>query len=185
MAFEQTRGKFTAQLPLSHCKCSGLIVKQLFVGKQHLTVPCHVRLHSNQNVMSRVLSHFLTVALINTMRQVLQPVAFILLTSIHFAAGASSGLLPPSDQRPKKKRSLIFSLHHQTTVGVTFSKSTVHYSQNLAPYKCQRVKEAYALEIQNSEHKGLIYTDASRCQWSAEEKWSSTLLRDPQHICSR
>lgn len=111
--------------------------------------------------------------------------AFILLTSIHFAAGASSGLLPPSDQRPKKKRSLIFSLHHQTTVGVTFSKSTVHYSQNLAPYKCQRVKEAYALEIQNSEHKGLIYTDASRCQWSAEEKWSSTLLRDPQHICSR
>lgn len=80
-----------------------------------------------------------SVLLIDAMRQVL----FIRPTSTYFAGGAPGGPFP---LQPKKKTDRL----HKTAVGATFSyaKTTVHYSKDLAPHKCQSEKQADAVTKQ-------------------------------------
>lgn len=88
--------------------------------------------------------NFFICTLIDEMRQVLWVMAFIRLTSMYSAAGASGGLFPSTDRDQKKLQFPDFL--HQTAAGVTFSyaKTTVHYSK-VWPYTNVKVRNRHML----------------------------------------
>lgn len=60
-------------------------------------------------------------------------------------------------------------LHHQTAVGVTFSYAKNHCAlfKNLAPYKCQSEKQAYAVTKENRKTLFIRRGLQSRCECSS------------------
>lgn len=94
--------------------------------------------------MSSLFGNFFICTLIDEMRQVFWVMAFIKLTSMYSAAGASGGLFYFTDQDQKKHQ--FPDLLLQTAVGVTFSyaKTTVHYSK-VWPYTNVKVRNKHMM----------------------------------------
>lgn len=116
--------------------------------------------------MSSLFGNFFICVLIDEMRQVLWVMAFIKLTSMYSAAGASGGLFYFTDQDQKKHQ--FPDLLHQTAVGVTFSnaKTTVHYSK-VWPYTNVKVRNKHMMLWNRTRREDretlLVWGFLSRC----------------------
>lgn len=162
MAFKQAFGKSTPWLPLSHCEALLLLVN---TDSQYPPFYPGILMSI---VMSSLFGHFFICTLIDAKRQVLWVMAFIRLTSMYFCCRSPWwSVFPFTDQDQQKPP--FPDLHHQTAVGVTFSYAKNHSAlfKNLAPYKCQSEKQAYAVTKENRKTLFIRRGSQSRCECSS------------------